>query len=128
MALTAQQRASVRYYTGWSGRFAQFDSALEQALNGADNDAEVQALITNPVTGAPPGLLALLADVDAKLLAAHGRLKAGKVGSIELNGGELTQLRSEGRRFVGRLCAVLGVDRRVDVFGSGGGGSNYIGK
>lgn len=67
-------------------------------------------------------------DIDTKILDAHGRLKALKVGSIDLSGpGEIATLRAEGRRFVARLSAILGVAPRVDVFSSQahGGAGNY---
>jgi len=128
VALTAAQRAEVRRYAGWGARFRQFDSALDNAMDALGSDPEHEVQITNALTATPPGLLAQLADVDAKLTGAYGRLKADKVGSIELNRGELFQLRSEGRRLTGRLCALLGVQRRADVYGSGGTGDNYVGK
>lgn len=139
MALTETQRADVRFYCGWSARFRQFDSRLEQAMNALASTPETEALVTNAIGGTPPGLLACLRSVDAELTAAHKRLKASKVGSIELNRNEVAILREEGRRHVSRLCALLGVEQRADVFGSSvvrgfemsgnrGCEDNYIGK
>ena len=127
--LDEEQKASIRLYTGWSVRFGQVDSRLERALLALDSYPEHEAQITNPIGGDPPGILAQLVAIDAKLVAAHARLKADKVGSIELNRGEMSALRSEGRRFVLRLCSLLSVPRASDVFGTGGGGGdNYVGK
>lgn len=129
MALSAAQKADIRFYAGWQARYLQLDSRLEQAMNAIELQPEHEAQITNTINASPPGLLALLKDIDTKLRDSHGRLKASVVGSITLNRAELYQLRSEGRRFVGRLCSILGVCRGEDVFGSGSsGGSNYIGK
>lgn len=141
MALTPTQRADVRRYLGWSARFHQFDSRLEQAMNALDTEPEHEAQITNPLTGTPPGILAALEDIDSKLTAAHSRLKADKVGSILLNRREMRQLYREGRRHTRRLAAILGVERRIDVYGGGdvntfaghGGpysssSGNYVGK
>lgn len=129
MALTDTEKAACRLYLGWSARFHQHDSRLEMALIAVGDLPEHQAQITNLITGSPPGLLACLQDIDSKLRGAHGRLKASEVGSIKLNAAELQQLRSEGRRFVGRLAAILGVEKQADVFASGGGaGGNYVGK
>ena len=126
--LSPAQRESVRFYLGWSARFHQIDSALEQALSAVGFDPETEARITNPISGTPPGLLSLLEDVDAKLLGGHGRLKASQVGSITLNAAEIDQLRGEGRRHAARLAAVLGVVVRVDVFSeSSPGRGNYVG-
>jgi hypothetical protein len=139
VALTEPQKALIRLYTGWGARFGQFYSRLEQALSAIAVEPDMEALITNPIGGSPPGLLALIQDVDAKLTAAHGRLKASVVGSITLNPAELMVLRSEGRRHVARLCSILGVEVQHDVFSSaprtthatfGGpsGGGGYVGK
>jgi hypothetical protein len=135
MALTETQRAAVRLYLGWSARFHQFDSRLEQALDAVGSLPESAALITASISSTPPGLLALLADLESRIRGAYGRLKAGKVGSIELNAGEIGQLRSEGRRLVGQLATLLGVEVGSDPFGPGvgrfgpsGGAPTFIGK
>lgn len=128
MALSAAQKADIRLYAGWQARYLQIDSQLEGAMRAIELQPEHEAQITNPLTGTPPGLLAQLSDIDAKLRDAHGRLKASQVGSITLNPDELLSLRSEGRRLVKRLCSILGVPRGEDVFGSGGSASNYVGK
>ena len=96
MPLTEAEKAKIRMYMGWSPRFHQFDTALEQAINVVDNLTEVLTLIQNPLAGSPPGVLAVLEDIDAKILAAHSRLKATKVGSIATNPDEVRQLRDEG--------------------------------
>lgn len=109
-ALTPEERASVRLYLGWPARFYQAEPALEQSMNALDQSDDA-------THGVVISLLASLADVDAKLVDAHNRLKAKKVGSIELmEDKEVQMLRSEGRRFAGRLAAVLGVEIRHDVF------------
>lgn len=119
MALTATQKVNIRMYLGWQDRFHNTDSRLEMALAAADTNAELLTTI-----GA---LLTSLADIDTKLADAHKRLKATKLGSIDLPGpGEIGMLRSEGRRFVGRLSSLLGVATRHDVF-SGYGPTHYAG-
>lgn len=114
MAFTEAQRVKIRFYLGWSARFHQFDSRLEQAMNAVDADGsgetelQVEAVLTS------------LDAVTASLTAAHDRLKALAVGSIKLSGnGEINALRSEGRRHAGSLASTLGVEVRHDVFGSG---------
>lgn len=113
MALTTTQRAQVRTYLGWPARFWQTTSQLEQAMNAVDGEAAELALVV--------ALLVSLADIDTRLTACYGRLKALKVGSIELPGhGELMALRSEGRKFSGRLAAKLGVAIINDAWSGGG--------
>jgi hypothetical protein len=108
MALTEEQKFKLRLYLGWSERFHQHDSALEQAFS---------ALESRP--SAENGTIALLAEcerIDSAITAAEGRLKATTVGSIELNTMEINQLRDRGRQFVGRIASILGVEVRNDVF------------
>ena len=116
MALAPADKAKIRMYMGWSPRFFQTDVALEQAMNAIDELPEVLALIQNPIGGAPPGVIAALEDVDAKITNAHGRLKADEVGSIKLNRAEMIQLYREGKRQVSRLATLLGTEVRRDVF------------
>lgn len=112
---TSGQKANIRLYLGWSARFHQFDSRLEQAMSAIDNEMDDS---THDIIVAK---LASLASIDTRLTDALGRIKALKVGSIDLPGAmELGLLRSEGRRFVGQLAATLGVEVRHDVFRGGG--------
>lgn len=140
MALSLQQKADVRTYLGWSARFHQTDSRLEQAMSALETEAEHEKWITNPIpppVGEPRGILAELVLVDAELISAHTRLKALKVGSINLPiRNEINTLRSEGRRHVSRMSVILGVEVRHDVYsgspnrnraayGGLAGGGNY---
>lgn len=112
MALTEPQRDSVRQYVGWNFRFRQTDSQLELALNAVDQDATVQATVI--------GMLASLASIDASITDAYSRIKAKSVDGdlVLMESQEIAILRSEGRRFVGRLAAYIGVPVRQDVYGS----------
>lgn len=116
MALSEAEKAKIRMYMGWSSRFFQEDVVLEQAMSAVNNLPEVLALIQNAIGGSPPGLIAALEDVDAKLVLAHGRLKADKVGSIKLNPQELRQLYREGKRLTSRLSTLLGTEVIRDVW------------
>lgn len=113
MALTATQKAEVRRSLGWPARFFQYDTRLEQAMSAIETQPEHEAQVIE--------ILASVVDVKEKLLDAHKRLKASKVGSIELDTlrEETMGLRMEGRRFTGELSAILGVPRKHDIFSSG---------
>jgi len=138
MALSATQKAQVRLYLGWSARFFQFDSRLEQAMSAVATEPEHELQITDTLVN--NGLLASVSDILTKLTDSHKRLKATKVGSIDLPGfGEIQALRMEGKRHVKTLGSILGVEVRNDIFSSarstsfashGGmsGGGNYVGK
>jgi hypothetical protein len=117
MALSPAQRAQVRTYLGWSARFHQMDSALEQAMNALDQDADSLALVQTPTTG----LLDRILDVDTKLLGADTTLLVTAAGSVQLDPArQVALLRSKGRMFVGRLAALLGVPVREDYFAGAG--------
>lgn len=117
MALTEAQRVQVRLYLGWSARYRQMDSRLEQSMYAVDALPDTLTVVT--------GLLTSLADIDTRLTAAYGRLRAAAIGDITLPGDrELLALRSEGRRLSGRLASTLGVAVRHDVW-SGCGPTDY---
>ena len=109
MALTEPERVQVRLYMGWSARFFQFDSELEQAMNALDSKPDTEQLVRD--------LIAECQRIDAAITTAENRFKAAAVGSIKLTlGNELALLRSRGRQFTGRLSATLGVEVRHDVW------------
>lgn len=78
--------------------------------------------------------LASCEDISAKIVLAHKRLKAAKVGDIRLNYDEVAQLKEEGDRFVGQMARMLGVEVRDGggfssaLPGSDVGLGNYVGK
>ena len=111
MAFTATERTTIRMYLGWSARFLQFDDALERAMDavGANPDTSTQTQIQ--------GFLTEAARIDTAITAAEARLKAAKVGSIELNAAEIEQLRGRGRQNVARIARAFGVEVRGDAYG-----------
>ena len=108
---TSAQKANIRLYLGWSARFHQMDSGLEQAMSAIEGEAD------DSTHDQIVALLADIADIETRLTDAYGRLKAAKVGSIDLPGQtEVSVLRSEGRRFVAQLARILSVEVRGDPF------------
>ena len=108
MALTDQQKADVRNALGWSARFHQFDSRLEQAMSALATEPEHEQQVID--------LLADVASMKTKLTDSHNRLKASKVGSIDLNPMEVQWLRKEGARFCNEIASILGVGIRHNIF------------
>lgn len=108
MALTAQEQAQVRQYLGWSARWAQFDGALVRSFSAIGSFPEDEALVR--------ANLAECLRIDAALEAAEKRLKANKVGTIELNRAEMNSLREQGEMYLGRIAACLGVEVRESAF------------
>lgn len=113
MALTPAQKALCRQYLGWAFGFNDRDSHLEQSFSGLETKPDEEALVV--------ATLASCEDISAKLVLAHKRLKAAKVGDIGLNYDEVIQLRDEGSRFVGQMARMLGVEVR-----EGGGFSSSL--
>ena len=123
-AFTPAQRAQIRTYLGWTARFAQTDTRLEWAMNAVDADSDTSNH-DNVVA-----LLTLIQTMDETTIpGSYLNLKANEVGSIKISGAgmkgeEIAVLRSEGRRLVGKLAVIFGVEVRHDIF-SGSGPSNY---
>lgn len=113
MALDPQQRADVRNALGWSAQFSQTDNALENAFDGLETQPEHENQV-----------IALLADISAvklQIVDSRKRLKGLKVGTIELDAfrHEMAALRWDGQRLTGEMAAIIGVERRHDIFTSG---------
>ena len=124
IVVTDAQEADVYFFCGWPQRWLQTTmSPLEQALRAITQKPGMLALLTNSITVSPKGLLAQARDLfDTQIPAAYRRLKALKVGSIELSGhGELNMLARQGQRLVGTICSVLDIERGEDVFRRGAG-------
>lgn len=118
MALTNAQKVSVRYWLGYSGRFYQTDSQLEQAM-AAINDADLEARIAE--------VIAQLEAVDAKRADVRSRAGILQVDEIVFQDGKaagLDALRSEGSMLVGRLAALFGVPVRRNPFSTSVPGSS----
>jgi hypothetical protein len=116
LALTSAQKADIRYFLGWSARFQQTDSRLEQAMSAIATVPDSEALVITAIASCK--------TIDTNLVDAWKRLKAIKVGSIALPvRNEINTLRSEGRRFASRIASTLGVEIRADVFS----GTSYRG-
>lgn len=118
---TTTEKARLRLYLGWSARFHQFDSRLEQAFSAIESEPDdaTRDLIVAVMTS--------LDDVRTRIVDAYSRLKARVVGSITLPGAEeIAMLRSEGRRLVGQIAATLGVAVRHDIF-KGAGPRSFAG-
>lgn len=110
MAFTAEEKARIRMYLGWSARFGQTDTGLEGAMSAVETQPAEEELVREHLTE--------LARVDAAIKASESRFKAAAVGPIQLNRGELSQLRSRGTERVARLATLLGVEVRNNPFAS----------
>ncbi len=113
MAFTDTQKAQIRMYMGWGARYLQTDDALRRAYDSVGNNGGADQVLVE-------AQLTECARVDAALLAAEARIKASKVGPIELNAIEIDNLRDKGRTAVARMARIFGVEVRGDAFGPSG--------
>ena len=133
--LTEAQKAEVYFFCGQAQRFVQVNTAIEQGIAKINSFPDQQKLLTNGLTASPAGLLARARQhYDITMPAAYRRLKALKVGSIELSGGgELRVLAEQGRLMVKGIRTILGVmdvpgeDVFSTSFGFVAGGSQFGG-
>lgn len=115
MSLTAAQETEVYKWLGATPMWRQVDPSIRNALLSLTTFADVnlEALIAAELTA--------LNDIDAKMVTAANRLKFKRVEDVEFNvGGEIVELRAQGRMHVQRLARLLGVTVRADVFSGGG--------
>ncbi len=106
MAFTNAEKGSIRKYLGWNARWVQFDSALERAFAfvaassiSGDTSSEDEAR----------SLLAKIVAIEGEIDGSRARFKADKVGTIQLNRAEVTQLVQRGESYIGQLARVFGV-------------------
>lgn len=120
MAFTEQQRVDIRMYMGYPALYLQVYSLLEMAMDAIEQVADSQQRVID--------LLASLGVVDAQITDAYNRIQADQVGEMKIGRmSEINILRSEGRRLVGRLSAILNVEPRLDAFGEAKRNkSNYL--
>lgn len=115
MAFTETERSQIRFYLGLPDQYRDLNTVLEGQLHG-DLSPQAEVIARDILTD--------LNAVDLALIDARKRLKALEVGSIKLPaGGELMELRSEGRRLCHRLASIFGVEVVEDVYSSSSGGS-----
>ncbi len=118
MALTDTQKAEIRDFLGWPARFHDRDDRLENAFTALadlpDDETRIIALLNKAK------------DIETRITDALGRIKASAVGSITLNQAEILQLKSEGRRAVNRIAAILYVPVKANAFGGGAAGGPLL--
>ena len=111
MAFSAVDTVRIFDRMGTPRRFLSLDTALLQAVNAIGDDAEASALVVS--------LLDECDRVDRLLKGAQGNqgLKQVKGTKVVFRGpAQVVILRSEGRRYAGRIAKILGVKPRGDSF------------
>ena len=121
MAFTAEEKAKILFYLGYSG--FEDDGPAMRALNSLDNKEKVMGPIIRET-------LDRLAQVDRDIFDTRPLAKAIKVGAEELRAHyTLAHLWQLGRQYVTRLARWTKIQVCGDVFGSGGterGGESFF--
>lgn len=101
MALTDAQREQVYEYLGYPTItfYANPSNTLRQILDGMTANTEARVIV----------LIGQISTSRTDIVSARGRLKAGKVGDIELNKDEIKQRWREDYRLCQQLGILLGV-------------------
>ncbi len=96
---------------GWGARFWQFNTRLENAMNAVEQTLPDETLLIQAT-------LVSLTDIDTKITDALGTVGVTGVSSIHLDSDQgLGHLRSEGRRLVESISAVLQVPIKRNFYG-----------
>lgn len=113
MSLDDEEKAKIRLYLGWSARFHQTDSRLEQALSTVSGMAAEEALIRADLARCD----AALAQLDATETTA----KAVAAGPIQLRVHyQIEAILRKGAIAAKRIASVLGVPFQNNVWCGGG--------
>lgn len=104
MALTAKQKNDILFYLGFPGNTLDstkqnYISTVAGRINGIDDDASTESRVRN--------LLERLEKHDERLDGAADRTTAVKVGDIELNPDEISNLKKERTRLVKELGRLI---------------------
>lgn len=114
---TELEKVDIRCFLGWPAIYLQVYSALEYSIQAVESKPETEAKVRE--------ILAVLNAFDVRLSNAYCSIKADQVGDIKIGRmSEINILRSEARRYVGRLGALLNVGIREDAFGGYARSSN----
>lgn len=110
MALTATQKAEIRFYCGYSVLDA--SGSIARAVDGLDTNEAAATLVI--------GELENCRRIDAQLREVGVLAKAIRDGAIELRGHyTLGVLQAQGRQAATRIARFLGVPLGGDVFSGG---------
>lgn len=114
MAFSDSERAKIYLYLGYSQRFLQINSVLDQAISSIGGNPEAVLIVQD--------LLNELDTVKAEIRTARRRLKYERIEDVYYRKGmeEIAALRSDGRMWAGQLASVFGVDVQHDAFSASG--------
>ncbi len=113
MAFTEVEKTRIRMLLGWGARFWQLETRLENAMEAVENNlpeetAQIQTILTS------------LTDIDSKITEALDTAGVTGVSSIKLDSDQgISHFRSEGRRLVEAIAAILQVNIKKNYYSGG---------
>lgn len=112
MAFTTTEKARIRQLLGWGARFWQLETRLENAMDAVEQTLTEETTLIQSI-------LVQLTDIDTKIIDALGTVGVTGVSSIQLEADQgIRHLRSEGRRLVESIAAILQVNIKHNFYGS----------
>lgn len=111
---TNVQKIKIRWYLGYGVTYKQFNTYLEGAIEEAEKDADVVALVV--------AQLALIDAIDTVLAESLEDAGLKRVEEIEFypDGQALLYQNQEGKKHVSRLSQLIGVMPSSNFFGTQG--------
>lgn len=113
MPFSETEKSRIRMLLGWGARFWQLETRLENAIDA------VNTTLPEEVTRIQT-ILTQLTDIDTKITDALGTVGVTGVSAIKLDSDQgISHLRSEGRRLVEAIAAILQVPIKRNYYGGG---------
>ena len=121
MAFTADQKAAIREYLGFSQLFFQIDPRLESQMDSLPTTVPSAVAIVT-------GLLTDLAAIDSAIqTAALNNLTLSKAEDVTFLGPlQLEALRDQGRMKITQLAVIFEVQAKRDYFATGEGNDGGV--
>lgn len=118
MAFTEAQRVKLRSFLGWPDVHQQYNPYLEGTFTTIGARPDTQARVESVITA----IEAVETKLKAVAISFAGLKRAEDIEWYPSGqaGGQIDVLRSEGRRLVGQLSTIFGVEIKSDYFGAGG--------
>jgi hypothetical protein len=114
MALTDTQKLQFRLFLGYANVYRQYNTYLEGVFDLIESDPALETMVI--------AQLAVISSIDVFLLDSIENAGLKRVEDIEFypDGQQLKYQNQEGRKMVGRLSIMSGVDIYSDYFGTQG--------
>tara|TARA_B100001123_G_scaffold393807_1_gene474067 strand:- start:2475 stop:2870 length:396 start_codon:yes stop_codon:yes gene_type:complete len=120
VAFTESDRVKIREYLGTSRLFEDYDPRVESAITAIQSTADGGAAPDDSSELRIREYLASLEAIEVQLTSLQNKYLAVTADEVRVDCQRaMAALRSEGRRWVGRLSDILDCTPRHDAFGPG---------